>query len=203
MSLHPVIAGKLAGVRGDSHYLYIWGTANKAACSHHVQKPVKRSHTGQDNVKQRVFCIPQGQKYNPGGNKTQAGHVGPVNVICKVLITTWHLCEAVCAGSQLRRQRRPDLLPKQHDASHGDSLGNEIFSLLGILFEWAALNKLRASQMLCLCDPVSPLGCWREGRGGGAQPEILCCLLSFMWRRKGLCVYHTQCLTDDTQCKCF
>lgn len=200
MSLHPVIAGKLA--RGKGRFSLSLHTRNsqQPAGSHHDQGPVKRSHTGQDNVKQRVFCIPWGQKYNPGGNKTQADHVGPVNVICKVLITTWHLCEAVCAGSQLRRQRRPDLLLKQHDASHGDSLGNEIFSLLGILFEWAALNKLRASQMLCLYDPLSPLGCW--GRGG-AQPEILCCLLSFMWRRKGLCVYHTQCLTDDTQCKCF
>lgn len=32
--------------------------------------------------------------------------------------------------------------------SPGGSLGNEIFSLLMIPFEWAALNKLRASQML-------------------------------------------------------
>lgn len=103
----------------------------------------------QQRTSNRVFCISGGREYNPGGNKSQADHVGPVNVICKVLITTWRLGEAVCAGSQLRR---PDLLPK-HDASHSDSLGNEIFSLLGIPFEWAALNKLRASQMLCLCDP--------------------------------------------------
>lgn len=114
-----------------------------------------------------MFCIPGGQKYNPGGNKTQADHVGPVNVICKVLITTWRLCEAVCAGSQLSRQLRPDLLPKQHGSSHGDSLGNEIFSLLMILFEWAALNKLRASQMLCLCDPFLLRG------GGAARDPVL------------------------------
>lgn len=122
-----------------------------------------------------MFCIPGGLKHNPGGNKTQADHVGPVNVICKVLITTWRLCEAVCAGSQLSRQRRPDLLPKQPGASHGDSLGNEIFSLLMILFEWAALNKLRGSQMLCLCDPLSPQGWWGgwEGGGGAAGDPVL------------------------------
>lgn len=102
---------------------------------------------------QRQTVSPEGLQYNPGGNKSQADHVGPVNIICKVLITTWRLCEAVCTESQLSCQWCPDLLPKQPGSSHGDSPGNEIFSLLGILFEWAALNKLRASQMLCLCDP--------------------------------------------------
>lgn len=114
MCLHPIIAGKLAAARGDSHYLR--RTANSQKTLGAIKNLSNVLTQGQASVKQRVFCIPGGQKHNPGGNKTQADHVGPVNVICKVLITTWRLCEAVCAGSQLSRQRRPDLLPPNNTA---------------------------------------------------------------------------------------
>ena len=198
MSLHAVIAGKLAEAKGDSHYLQ---TARRGSPR---SEPVKHSHTGQDSVKQSAL-YPGGQKYNPGGNKTQADHVGPVNVICKALITTWRLCEAVCAGSQLSRQRRPDLLPEQRGPSHGDSLGNEIFSLLGILFELAASNKLRASQMLCLCvTPFSSGVGGRERRGGGGGCSQRSCVVychSCGGLADGLCVQCTQ-LADDAQWKC-
>lgn len=83
--------------------------------------------------------FPQGR-----GNKSQADPVGPVNVISDVLIRSWRLREAVCAGSQPSRQ--------QNNTSRAAATapGNEIFSLLGILFEWAALNKLGAGRMLGL-----------------------------------------------------
>lgn len=44
---------------------------------------------------------------------------------------------------------------------------------------------------------LSPQG-WRVG---GPQPQILCCLLSFMWSVEGLCVYHTNPLTDENALK--
>lgn len=113
-----------------------------------------------------------------------------------MLITTWHLCEAVCAGSQLSRQRRPDLLPKQRGASHGDSLGNEIFSLLGILFEWAALNKLRASQMLCLCDPF--LLCWGGGTRGGGHSQRSCVVYCHSCGGERVCVFTTHNVSQMT-----
>lgn len=110
-----------------------------------------------------------------------------------MLITTWRLCEAVCAGSQLSRQQRPDLLSKQHGPRRGDSLGNEIFSLLGILFEWAALNKLRGSQMLCLCDPLPPEGF--GGAGWGAATDLVLFTVIHVEGRSFVCSPHT----TDTQ----
>ena len=76
-------------------------------------------------MKQRLFCVAGGQGYNPSSSKTQAGHVGPVNVICNVLITSWRLGEAVCVLGVSGVSRRPDLL----SSSRGDGPGNEIFSL--------------------------------------------------------------------------
>lgn len=106
-----------------------------------------------------------------------------------MLITTWRLCEAVCAESQLSCQWCPDLLPKQRGSSHGDSLGNEIFSLLGILFEWAALNKLRASQMLCLCDPFL-IRDGGVGVGAAARDPVLFTVIH-VEGRVFVCLPHT------------
>lgn len=162
-------------------------TRRRFSLSVHPQKAVKRSQTGQANVKQRVFCVPAGQEHNPGGNKTQADHVGPVNVICKVLITTWRLCEA---GSQLSRQRRPDLLPKQHGPGPGDSPGNEIFSLLTLPFERAALNKLRAVRMLFVWSPFSS--------GAGGRSRRSCVVYCHSCEGLTVCVFTTHKLSQMT-----
>lgn len=93
------------------------------------------------------------------GNKTQADRVGPVNVISNVLISSWRLSEAVCVW------KSADQLTARAAATALETR----FSLLGILFEWTALNKLEASGMLSLCDPL--LG---GGAGATRDPVVYC-----------------------------
>lgn len=142
-----------------------------------------------------MFCIPGGERYNLGGNKTRADHVGPVNVICRVLITTWRLCEAVCAGSQLSRQRRPDLLPKQHWLEPWRQPWKRDFLSVGDPVWMARFKQIKDRVRCCVCVTLCPVG--REGHS--QRPCVVYC---HSWRGNGLCVYHTQPLMDDTEWKC-
>lgn len=76
------------------------------------------------NIGQSLFCVPGGQKHKSAGNKTQADRVGPVNVISKVLITSWRLCESRVCWESSRAVGRVLILPKQRSGGPG----NVIFS---------------------------------------------------------------------------
>lgn len=156
--------------RGDSHYLQEQWTPSWLFLQ---STPVKGSHAGHDSVKQREFCIPGGHEYNPGSNKTRADRVGPVNVICKVLIRTWRLCEA---GSQLSRQRRPDLLPKQHSSSRGDRPWKRDFLSVGVPVWMGCFKQIKSQSDAVFAWPPSSsgvrVGVGVAGRGTARAPAL-------------------------------
>lgn len=62
-----------------------------------LKKRVRALRGRAERQTEGVLCPWRAAVQTQDGNKTQADHVGPVNVISKVLITSWRLCEScVC-----------------------------------------------------------------------------------------------------------